>query len=504
MREVSILQIYPSAAAFQDLVQAGYNVIPVMQEYIADQLTPVSALRRLGLEKQPYAFLLESVEGGSRLGRYSFVGIKMKQAVEIWPGKLCLRDGLGEEQREFACADPLEYLRRRTAEYRLAPLAQLPRVPIGFVGYAGYELVHLLEKLPPRKSGLGLPDGIFFLPETLLAFDHAQGTMCIITNVFLEGNQDFAAYQEALNTNRELIGRLRRGRDSNCALPALSRGQLRPEQYTSNFSKEEFLSAVARATEYIAAGDIFQVVPSQRFEVRLRRSPLELYCSLRAINPSPYMFYLQFGCFGLVGSSPEVLVRLENGRAMLRPIAGTRPRGENALQDAALAQELSRDEKERAEHVMLVDLGRNDLGRVCKYGTVEATELFALERYSHVMHLVSQVEGTLAADKDQFDLFKAAFPAGTLTGAPKVRAMEIIAQLEPDARGPYGGAVGYFGFNGNMDFCITIRTVTYKGEKGWVQAGAGIVADSAPEREYQETMNKARALLQAVLEGEES
>jgi len=489
------LKLYPTAAEFQKLADE-FNVIPIMQEYIADELTPVGALRRLGLDRQPYTFLLESVEGGQKLGRYSFVGVSMKEIVEIWPGRICLRDGTGKLLIQFPSQDPLAYLEARTQEFKLAP-SPIERMPCGFVGYAGYELVHTFEKLPPRKKGPAVPDCVFALPEVLLVFDHVQGTVSAVANVFLKKGQKLSSYQEAIEKMEEVVARLS-SHSAGSILPS-PRGKVREGKYRSNFTKGEFLEAVQKAKEYIAKGEVQQVVPSQRFEVELKRPPLDLYCALRAINPSPYLFYLKFGEFGLVGSSPEMLVRLEDQRAMVRPIAGTRPRGRDASEDAALEEQLLADEKEKAEHEMLIHLALSDLAKVCRRETVRATERFAIERYSHVMHLVSQVEGELHRDKNLFHLFKAAFPAGTLTGSPKVRAMELIAELEPTARGPYGGAVGYFGFGGNMDFCITIRTIIYQGNRAWLQAGAGIVAGSQPEKEYQETINKAQALLQAVL-----
>lgn len=369
------------------------------------------------------------------------------------------------------------------------------------MGYIGYDMVRFFEKLPQENiDDLNLPDCIFIFSSCLVIFDHINHTIKIVSHAFIESNalpssqQVDRAYKLATEKIDEIVHRLRK---SVKTIPR-SPGRKASSPLKSNFTRQDFIRQVRKAKDYIRAGDVIQVVLSQRWEKKIKARPFDLYRALRSINPSPYMYFLKFGDLKIVGSSPEILVRAEKGKVTLRPIAGTRPRGEDEEGDETLKKELLADPKERAEHIMLVDLGRNDVGRVCYYGSVRVDELMTIEKYSHVMHIVSNVVGKLKRGKDQFDLLQACFPAGTVTGAPKVRAMEIIEELEPTRRGPYAGAVGYFSFSGNMDSCITIRTIVVKGDTAYIQAGAGIVADSHPEREYQETKNKAQALLKAL------
>jgi len=513
--EVSEL-INPSRDQFLQVARSvqGTAVVPVWREWVADTETPVSALLKLG-HLRP-VFLLESADGGERVGRYSFLGLQPFWELRAQGDVVTVHRGDRTEERT---GDPVAVMRSEIHRYRAAAAGPLPRFYGGAVGYLSYEWVHRLEKLPrPRVSRLGWPEAVFVMAGVVLVFDHLRHTVTVVVNQLLDGDSD-SCYSRAAarieEVQHHLAGSLprascphgvREGEFSVPRMPLPPDGQrsLLPERetgaegFTSNFTREEFCRCVRRAKEYIRAGDIFQVVLSQRLERRLRAHPLDVYRVLRALNPSPYMFYLDLGDRYLAGASPEMLVRVEEGWVETRPIAGTRPRGRDAEEDERLAGELVADPKERAEHVMLVDLGRNDVGRVCQPGTVRVTEFMTVERYSHVMHIVSAVRGKLCPDVDAFGALASCFPAGTLTGAPKVRAMEIIRELEPEERGPYGGAVGYFSFSGNADTCITIRTVLMSEGRAVVQAGAGIVADSDPEREYEETMNKARALLLAV------
>ena len=489
--------IRPSLDEFVKLASSA-NLIPVYKEIIADVETPVSALFKLG--PAPYSFLLESVEGGDKLGRYSFVG-NTASAVFKSRGKLVeigRPSGGGFSFESAQVDDPIDALRRLMAGYRPAPVDGLPRFYGGAVGYMSYDMIRQIEAIPDENPDeLGVPESYFIISDTVLIFDHAQRKLKIVVNAHVDGDGAQAAYERAVDSIHGVIEKLRQTRSAPPLDDLLEED--RPEiSVQSNFEKSAFEDAVRKCLEYIRAGDIFQVVLSQRFKTPVNTDPVGLYRVLRTVNPSPYMFCLQFPDLAIVGSSPEVMVRLEDGVAQLRPIAGTRPRGKTEAEDRALAEELLADAKERAEHVMLVDLGRNDLGRVCEYGSVHVDELMVIERYSHVMHIVSNVVGKLAAPYDSFDLLKATFPAGTVSGAPKIRAMEIIDELEPVRRGPYSGTVGYFGFSGNMDTCITIRTAVIKDGTAYVQVGAGIVADSVPEREYEETLNKAKAMLKAI------
>ncbi len=481
---------WPTRDEFRALASAG-NLIPVGRDILGDLETPVSAF--LKIHRGPYGFLLESVLGGERWGRFSFLGTEPARVFRVRGDEVEIETPGGPTERRRS-ADPLGELARVLGEYRPVALPGLPRFVGGAVGHIGYEMVRTFERLPERATDdLALPDTCMMLAESLLVFDGMAQKIKVIANAHLrDGESPDAAYDRALARVDELVARL--------AAPSVEAptGRSTSGEVQSNFTPEEYQAAVCRAKEYIRAGDVIQVVLAQRFEMPLGAAPLNVYRCLRTVNPSPYMFYLSLGTHDLAGASPEVMARVEDGELTVRPIAGTRPRGTAERDDAALATELQADPKEIAEHVMLLDLGRNDVGRVSETGSVEVTERFVIERYSHVMHLVSNVRGRLAAGYDSFDAFRATFPAGTLTGAPKIRAMEIIEELEPVRRLTYGGAVGYFGFSGSMDTCIAIRCVLMRGERAFVQAGAGIVADSDPESEHRECVNKARAVVQAV------
>ncbi len=482
----------PTLSEFVSLARHG-NLIPVYSELNADLETPISVYLKLRGEGE--SFLLESVEGGDQLARYSFLAASPVRVVTCRGSQVSIRSDAGTETR--ATDDPLGTLREILAPYRTVPVPGLPRFFGGAVGYLSYDIVRHIERLPKTaRDELELPDAMFLLTDTLVAFDHVKHRALVIANAHVEGDPR-RAYQDAVARLEEVVARLSRPLPLQAPLPCTNGNKLE-----SSVTPDEFSASVQRAQEHIEAGDIFQVVLSQRFSRETVADPFSIYRSLRRVNPSPYMFFLDFGSMQLIGASPEVLVRLEDRVAELKPIAGTRPRGADERADARLEQELRDDPKERAEHVMLVDLGRNDLGRVCEYGSVRVPELMLVEKYSHVMHLVSHVTGKLRPDCDAFDLARATFPAGTVSGAPKVRAMEIIEELEGTRRGPYAGAVGYFGFpvdgRGNMDLCITIRTIVQCGRRAHIQAGAGIVADSDPLREHQECVNKASALAEAI------
>jgi anthranilate synthase component 1 len=491
--------IQPTYPEFEALAARG-NLIPVVREVNMDLETPVSVC--LKLRGSGESFLLESVEGGEQLARYSFLGANPARVLTLRGDQVTIRNHRQVERLTLGDRDPLDLLREFLAPYQAVPVAGLPRFFGGAVGYLSYDIVRHIERLPDSaRDELDLPDAMFLLTDTLIAFDHVKHRALVIANAHLNGDPQ-AAYEDAVARIEGVVARLRQSAPP--LIPAVSHdGHL----LESNVSPEQFTQMVERAQAYIASGDIFQVVLSQRFARETHADPFSTYRALRRLNPSPYMFFLDFGGTQFIGSSPEMLVRLEDGIAQLNPIAGTRPRGANQAEDVCLERELRDDPKERAEHVMLVDLGRNDLGRVCEYGSVHVPELMAVERYSHVMHLVSRVTGRLRAGLDGFDLLRATFPAGTVSGAPKIRAMEIIEELEGVRRGPYAGAVGYFGLpvggQGNMDFCITIRTIVQRGARAYIQAGAGIVADSAPMREHQECVNKACALAEAIRIAEE-
>ncbi len=482
----------PSANEFQQLTQQG-NLIPVYREILADMETPVSAFRKI--DDGQTAFLLESIEGGEKWARYSFLGSGPARVFRCRDHyyEVCYA-GKVEESGEVE--DPLRKLRDLMAVYQPVEVAGLPRFFGGAVGYLSYDMVRFIEELPdtnPRE--INGWDACFMFTERLLIFDNMRQKIKLVCNVHLQEGEDPATgYQRAQQQIEQMLTQLQQPlsyREEGAS------GDGR-QKLDANFSRDDFKSAVERCKEYIRAGDIFQVVISQRFSGQLQSDPFNIYRALRTINPSPYMFFLRFGDSIVVGASPEVLVRKEGDQVDVRPIAGTLPRGKTSAEDLALEQQLLADPKERAEHIMLVDLGRNDVGRVAVGGTVEVSELMVVERYSHVMHIVSNVRGQLRPELDCFDVFRAAFPAGTLSGSPKIRAMEIIDELEPVRREVYGGAVGYFSFSGNMDLAIAIRTLQIEKDKFYLQAGAGIVADSDPEMEYQETLNKARGVKRAI------
>ncbi|MBW2708973.1 MAG: anthranilate synthase component I [Deltaproteobacteria bacterium] len=467
------------------------NLIPVYGEFLADTETPVSAY--LKIKNKVFSYLLESADGGTSWGRYSFIGYKPLLVVRFVDQRMEItRDD--ETETLSHVENPLEILRDLTSRYRSVASDDLPPFQGGLVGFFNYDLIRTWEPVPGNCPDANMPECIFTASRRLIIFDHLTHKITVVAHAHLSENKDpEAAYLEACHAVNETIAELEQ------PVPIIAKGNaVKVSALTSNVKKEPFMAAVAQAKEYIAAGDAIQIVLSQRFQGTVSGEDFSLYRKLRSINPSPYMFYLNFGETRLIGASPEILVRLTDGLIELRPIAGTRPRGKDEASDQALAQELMADPKERAEHIMLVDLGRNDAGKVASPGTVTVPRLMEVERYSHVMHLVSRVEARLSPEKDALDLFMASFPAGTVSGAPKIRAMEIIHELESSPRGPYAGAVGYFGFNGNMDFCITIRTMTLHNDQLSIQVGAGIVADSDPEKEYQETLNKAGAMFQAI------
>ncbi|OGO43099.1 MAG: anthranilate synthase component I [Chloroflexi bacterium RBG_16_58_8] len=467
---------YPTLAEAKKLKKLG-NLLPVSREIKADLETPVSAY--LKIARGSYSFLLESVEGGERLARYSFLGTEPSLVITT-----------GKEKS----VDPLEIIEKEFRRIRLIPVEGLPRFHGGMVGYLGYEVARYFEKLPsPEADPLALPESCLMLADTLLIFDHLTHVIRVVAHARLDGNIE-RSYREATRKIDNLVARLNGPMPAQKS-PLLDNGG---KAVSANLTQSEYERIVQRMKENIYNGDIIQGVPSLRLARRTRANPFTIYRALRSINPSPYMYFLHLGDFHIVGASPELLVRVEDGIVSNHPIAGTRPRGGDSRSDRALEKELKNDEKECAEHVMLVDLARNDVGRISQPGTVEVAKFMDIERYSHVMHLVSHVQGRLQPGLSQFDALRACFPAGTVSGAPKIRAMEIIAGLEPDKRGPYAGAVGYFDFRGNMDTAITIRTIIVKDGIAYVQAGAGIVADSVPAREYQECLNKAQALLAAI------
>jgi anthranilate synthase component 1 len=481
----------PSLSDFKALA-AEYNMIQLYAEVSANGETPVSAFEKIDDGRE--AFLLESAESGDNWGRYSFLGTEPKAIIR---GKGSRTQIITGGEVESFSGDPLDVLSEYLSRYKMPDTQYEGKFPGGAVGYIGYDMVRHFEKIPDtNKQELDVPDLLFMITDCFLLFDSKDEKIRIVCNVYIEDGGDVeAAYLEAKEKITTLIDRL--GKDVPTS-DARSCSEENSEEVVSNFPKEDFLSAVTRTKEYIKAGDIIQAVISQRFSVPLVSAPIEIYKALRVINPSPYMFFMRLDDLQLVGSSPEILVRVEDGEIDVRPIAGTRPRGKDEARDKEMEKELLNDPKERAEHIMLVDLGRNDVGRVAETGSVEVDEFMSIERYSHVMHIVSNVHGKMRGDMDTFDALRACFPAGTLSGAPKIRAMEIIEEMEPSKRGVYGGSVGWFGFNDSMDVCITIRTVLIKDGRAYVQAGAGIVADSDPECEYEETVNKAKGVLKAI------
>ena len=486
-------QITPSMDEFCQLGRHG-NVVPVFAEFIADNETPVSAFKKL--DGGGYGFLFESTEKNDESGRFSFVGIDPRIVIKTHGQRLQIFE-LGVERRTETTSDPLDELRKLMARYQFVSNPKLPRFSGGAVGFLGYEAIHSFEPKVPtaERDELQLPEMIFMITSSLLIFDHRLRTLKIVANAFLDDGPLEKLYARAAESIHAIMRRLAKPAD----LPPIPPADCEIQPAHSNFHPEEFKRAVEQAKEYIRAGDIFQVVLSQRFESDFGGDPLDFYRCLRFINPSPYMFCLKFGAdFALVGSSPEMHVRLIGDAVEIRPLAGTRPRGDTSAQDEKNAAELLADPKERAEHIMLVDLARNDVGRVSGFGTVRVTELMEIERYSHVMHIVSNVTGHLRTGCTGFDLVKATFPAGTVSGAPKIRAMQIISELERTRRGCYAGAIGYFGFDGNVDSCIALRCAVLKNGKAYFQSGAGIVADSSPHSEYEETVNKARAMRKAL------
>ena len=482
---------HPTLEDFRKIARPG-TLVPVYREVMADLETPVTAYMKIAKD-QAYAFMLESVEQTGNLGRYSFLGANPSVVFKSRGREVrIVREGASET---FESDAPLEELRKLMRQYKPVHVDGLPAFHGGAVGYVGYDEVRFFEKLPDKNPDqLNLPDLYFLITDTILIFDHVRNRLMLVSHAQVGQDVD-AAYREAFEKIDRLEAQLRK--PLMVATERLHSGTPNG-QVKSNFTREQFCAAVEKAKEYIRAGDIFQVVLSQRFEREVAVGPVTLYRALRCINPSPYMTLFQFPEFALVGSSPEVMTQVTGRCAMVRPIAGTRPRGANAREDDALERELLADEKERAEHVMLVDLGRNDIGRISKAGTVKPTRMMTIERYSHVMHIVSQVEGDMLDDADAFDALKSTFPMGTVSGAPKIRAMEIIDELENVRRGPYSGGCGYISFAGDMDTCIIIRTIVLKDGVAYLQAGAGIVYDSDPEREYEETENKAKALFRAV------
>ncbi|MBI3609095.1 MAG: anthranilate synthase component I [Nitrospirae bacterium] len=490
---------YPSPEEFAQKAKQG-NLIPVYREILADLETPVSAFLKIGDGK--YAYLLESVEGGEKWARYSFLGIEPMMVVRGF-GRQVDVDRNGRVERRTAEGNPLLVLKKILANFKPVETEDLPRFFGGAVGYVAYDMVRFFEPVRLKTGSQEMPDFIFLVTDTLLIFDNVRHRIKVVSNAFIQDRDLKGAYRKAVRKIEAIIERLRRPPRSTPASAWPIRKRAGVERPRSNVTRAGFKKAVLAAKEYIQAGDIFQVQLSQRFSVSLTADPFRVYRALRSINPSPYMFYLRFGRLHLVGTSPEVLVRLEGRKVETRPIAGTRRRGRTTEEDQRLESELLSDPKERAEHVMLIDLARNDIGRIARYGSVKVDELMVVERYSHVMHIVSNVVGELEKGKDAFDVLQACFPAGTVTGAPKIRSMEIINELEKDGRGIYAGAVGYFSFQGNMDACITIRTIVIDENRATVQAAAGIVADSDPDREYEETNNKARAMLSAIQLAEE-
>jgi len=492
-----VAHYYPTLDEFRRLSADG-KLVPVYRLLLEDTLTPVSAFQKLAGDEE-HTFLLESVERLERGSRYSYLGVGPRLTITA-RGKTVRLEGAGQA-REFESANPLEELSRLLAENQSVDAPGLPPFTGGLVGYAGYDIVRHFEPLPAcPPDALGVPELYFMLFDTLVIFDHVFKTVAVVSHASAGEGPVEEAYRGACEQVDAVVAELQKpGIELADDLQAR---ELPLPEFVSNFTKEGFEEVVHRCQQYIMAGDIFQVVPSQRLHTRIRTHPFNLYRALRTINPSPYMFYLKLHGLTLVGASPEVMVKVENRQVTVRPIAGTYRRGKTATEDEELERRLLEDPKERAEHIMLVDLGRNDVGRVARFNTVKLDEVMVVERYSHVMHIVSSVTGELQDGRNALDALRACIPAGTLTGAPKVRAMQIIDEMEPTKRGVYGGAVGYIDLRGNMNTCIAIRTIVVQGEDAYVQAGGGIVADSVPEREYRETLNKAQALLRAVAAAE--
>jgi anthranilate synthase component 1 len=487
--------IQPDFREFQRLAKQG-NLIPVYDVFSADLLTPVSAYLRIA-QGARYSFLLESVEGGEKIARYTFAGANPEEVFRYANGACVMesRDRLVWEER-----DPVSFLRSRIERFQPVRLPGLPPLVAGAIGYFSYDMVRLIERLPRQlRDEIGLYDAMLMFYHGIIAFDHVQHRLWIVRNVFTEGKGSLRAkYDAAVREIKRTKGRLEEPVAAERPKKEAKTKKRSPLRVKSNFEREEYLDLVRKAKAYIRAGDIFQVVLSQRFSAKTQADPFEVYRELRVLNPSPYPFYLQLNDVYIVGSSPEMLVKVQGRDVFYRPIAGTQPRGKDEAEDVRLEKQMLASEKERAEHIMLVDLGRNDLGRVCDYGTVKVEQLLTVERFSHVMHLVSSLRGRLREDVDCFDALMACFPAGTVSGAPKVRAMEIIEELERTRRGIYAGGVLYLDFAGNLDSCIALRTMVIKNGVAHIQAGGGIVADSTPEGEYQESVNKSKALLTAL------
>jgi len=494
------MAVVPDRKTFLEQAKQG-NLVPVWEELLADQETPVSAYERVRTylrqrEHASHTYLLESVEGGENIGRYSFIGGTPRAIIRAY-GRRVEINYAGADPWILDNVDPLDALKTYMRQFKpVMTDPTLPRFVGGAVGFLGYDMVSQFEPRVPviENDEIGNPDMVFMVTDGLIVFDRVQHRMKIVANAHIEGDPN-EAYDQAVAQIKELTLALQTPVKRVMIDAHLEAEPLEPE---SNTSKEEFLGMIERAKEYIRSGDVIQTVLSQRFEVENEADSLDVYRALRTINPSPYMFCLDMGDNAIVGTSPEIHVRCEDKKVEVRPIAGTRPRGKTVEEDLALEKDLLADPKERAEHIMLVDLGRNDIGRVCDFNSVKVPDFMVIERYSHVMHIVSDVTGHLSNDHDEYDVMRVTFPAGTVSGAPKIRAMEIIAELEKSKRGPYAGAVGYFNFNGNFDSCITIRTVILDKGKAYVQAGAGVVADSVPINEYEETRNKARGMMKAL------
>ncbi|MAZ87452.1 MAG: anthranilate synthase component I [Cellvibrionaceae bacterium] len=479
---------------FRELANQGYNRIPLVREVLADLDTPLSSY--LKLAQGPYSYLFESVQGGEKWGRYSILGLPARTLLKAYGDSIIIETD-GEVVEAHECEDPLEFVEQFQQRYRVPELEHLPRFNGGLVGYFGYDCVRYVEpklKASQPQDTIGTPDILLMVSDEVLVFDNLAGKLILVVHANPEEEGSFDAAEKRLD---ELELQLRHEVPATAPM-SLSSETVREDQFRSSFGEDKFQQAVGQIKDYVLAGDTMQVVVSQRLSIDFEAQPLNLYRALRSLNPSPYMYFLDLGDHHVVGSSPEILARLEDGEVTVRPIAGTRRRGHNAAEDLALEQELVNDPKEIAEHLMLIDLGRNDVGRVANVGSVELTDKMVVERYSHVMHITSNVTGQLRDELTAMDVLKAALPAGTLSGAPKIRAMEIIDELEDEKRGIYGGAVGYLSWNGNMDTAIAIRTAVIKDKKLYVQAGAGVVADSVPALEWKETMNKARAIFRAV------
>jgi len=479
-----------------------YNVIPVYKEILSDLDTPLSVFQKI-FSPERFSFLFESVEQGDNIGRYSFIGSSLPVYIKT---KRDFCEFYNKGQIECRKTDdPVDELKKYLGRFKPAKIDNLPPFWGGFVGYIAYDVVHFYEPIPDKKPDtLKLPDLFFFLSDEVVVFDNVKKTIKIIVSAILEDKKDIKqVYTETVNRINSIEEKLCREIKLK-RIPVIDLKSVDIKDWKSNFKKEDFLKVVEKSKFYIKEGDIIQVVISQRFHKKLKTDPINVYRAVRSINPSPYLFYLDFRDIKLIGSSPEILVTVKNGKILTKPIAGTRPRGKTKEEDEKLAKELLGDEKERAEHLMLVDLARNDVGKVAKSGTVKVDKFMYIEHYSHVMHIVSDVSGVLREDMHPLDVLKSVFPVGTVSGAPKVRAMQIIEEFEPEKRGPYAGAVGYVSFDGNIDTAIAIRTAVVRNDDIYIQAGAGIVADSVPEKEYEETVNKAKAMIKAVEMAEKS